>query len=116
MTAQFSTATVSAGSGATNITMTLSLPSKSANERPRGPFSGGTLPVSLGLIVLPFAGMRKARSRLAKLVIVTVASAALAAGLNGCGGANFSPQNFSFTVTAASGSLTHSVTPQLTVQ
>jgi len=116
MTAQFSPATVPAGSGATGVTMTLTLPSSSANERRRGPFGGGTLPVALGLILLPFAGMRKGRARLAKLVMVIVAGAALAAGLSGCGGAKLSPQSFSFTVTAASGSLTHSVTPQLTVQ
>jgi len=48
--------------------------------------------------------------------VLAVMGAALAAGFTGCGGAKLSSQNFSFTVTAASGSLSHSVAPQLTVQ
>jgi hypothetical protein len=43
-------------------------------------------------------------------------SAALALGLAGCGGTSLSSRSFSFTVSAASGSLTHSVAPELTVQ
>jgi hypothetical protein len=40
--------------------------------------------------------------------------AALAVGFMGCG-VKITPQNFSFSVTATSGSLSHSLTPQLTV-
>jgi hypothetical protein len=40
---------------------------------------------------------------------------ALAVGFTGCG-AKTASQNFSFSVTAASGSLSHSLTPGLTVE
>jgi hypothetical protein len=117
MTAAFSQATVNASSGTTTVTLTVSLPGKAKNESPLGPFGKGAAPVALGFVLLPFVGrLRKGRERLAKLAIVVVATAALALGFTGCGGATFAAQSFSFTVTAASGSLSHSVTPQLTVQ
>jgi hypothetical protein len=115
MTASFSPASVASGSAATVVTMTITLPGKSANERPRSPFGGGALPVVLGLILLPVAGkLRKGRARLARLAALLVIVAALAEGFTGCG-TKTSPQNFSFSVTASSGSLSHSLTPQLTV-
>jgi hypothetical protein len=115
MTASFSPATVTSGSASTVVTMTITLPGKSANERPRRPF-GGALPVALGLILLPFVRrMRKARARLARLVVLLMIGATLAVGFTGCG-TKTSPQNFSFSVTATSGSLSHSLTPGLTVE
>jgi hypothetical protein len=116
MTASFSPATITAGSAATTVTMTITLPGKAANERPRSPFGGGALPVALSVILLPIAGrMRKARARLARLMVLLVIGAALAVGFTGCG-AKTSPQSFSFSVTAASGTLSHSLTPGLTVE
>jgi hypothetical protein len=47
--------------------------------------------------------------------VLFVIGAALAVGFTGCG-ATTSPQSFSFTITAASGSLSHSLTPGLTVE
>ena len=115
-TATFSPATVTANSGTTTVMLTIALPGSSANERPRGPFGGGPLLVALGLVLLPFIGrLRKGRVHLARLAVLVVIGAALAVGFTGCGG-KLAPQNFSFTVTAASGSLSHSLTPQLTVQ
>jgi len=115
MTASFSPATIPAGSAATTVTMTITLPGKSGNEQPRSPF-GGALPVALGLALLPFAGrMRKARARLARLMVLLVIGAALAVGFTGCG-AKTSPQSFTFSVNAASGTLSHSLTPGLTVE
>jgi hypothetical protein len=96
--------------------MTITLPGKSAYEQPRSPFGGGALPVALGLVLLPFAGrLRRGRARLARLAVLFAIGAALAVGFTGCG-AKTSPQNFSFTITAASGSLSHSLTPGLTVE
>jgi hypothetical protein len=120
MTASFSPATISSGSAATTVTMTITLPGKAANERPKSPFGGafpmGLGPVALGLILLPFAGrMRKARARLARLMVLLVIGAALAVGFTGCG-AKTSAQNFTFSVTATSGALSHSLTPGLTVE
>jgi hypothetical protein len=117
MTAVFSPATVNARSGATNVTLTVSLPTNSANAVPLGPLGKGAAPVALGLMLLPFLGrLRKARKQLMRLTILVVAGAALAVGVTGCSGVTFKAQALSFTVTAASGSLSHSVTPQLTVQ
>ncbi|MGD1065080.1 MAG: Ig-like domain repeat protein [Terracidiphilus sp.] len=116
MTASFSPATITAGSAATTVTMTITLPGKTANERPRSPFGGGALPVALSLILLPFVRrMRKARARLARLMVLLAIGAALAVGFMGCG-AKINPQNFTFSVTAASGTLSHSLTPGLTVE
>jgi hypothetical protein len=116
MAASFTPATVAANSGSSAVTLQVTLPAKGANESPRGPFGTRTLPVALGLILLPFAGrLRKGRAKLARLSMLVIAGALLAVGLTGCG-AILSSQSFSFTVTAASGSLSHSVAPQLTVQ
>jgi hypothetical protein len=116
MTASFTPATIAAGSAATTVTMTITLPGKAANERSRSPFGGGALPVALGLILLPFAGrMRKAHARLVRLMVLLVIGAGVAVGFSGCG-AKTSPQSFSFSVTAASGTLSHSLSPGLTVE
>jgi hypothetical protein len=117
MTAVFSPAMLNAGAGTTTVTLTISLPAKSANELPGGPLGKGAAPMALALVLLPFVGrLRKGRARLMRLMVLVIASGALALGLSSCGGAKLSPQDFSFTVTAASGSLSHSVTPELTVQ
>ena len=116
MTASFSPATISGGAPSTIVTVTITLPGKAANERPRSPFGGGALPVALGLMLLPFVRrMRKARARLVRLVVLLAFGAALAVGFTGCG-AKTSSQKFSFSVTAASGALSHSLTPGLTVE
>ena len=123
-TATFSPATISAGSPATNVTLTISVPVQSAAEPVRGPFGGGALPIALGLILLPFAGrLRKASRRLsgmACLAVLSVASAALLAGLAGCGGGSKStppaPVSYTLTVTATAGTLSHSTTLNLTVE
>ncbi len=116
-TAAFSPATVAANSGATTVTLQLTLPASAALERPRGSLGKGLLAVTLGFILLPFAGrLRRGRARLVRLAVLAAVSAALVTGFAGCGSAKFSPQNLSFTVNAASGSLSHSVSAQLTVK
>jgi len=116
MTATFTPITVAASSGATTVTLEVTLPSKSANEPPRGPFGGGALPLALGLVLLPFTSrLRKAQSHSSRLAVLVALSAALALGFTGCG-AKLSSENLSFTVTASSGSLSHLVTAHLTVK
>jgi len=115
--ASFSPSSVSASSGATTVTLTLKLPGNAALDPPRSPFGGRTLPIALGLLLLPFTRkLRKERAHLARLAVLAAIGAALALGFTGCGGAKLSPQNLSFTVSAASGSLSHSVTAQVTVK
>ena len=116
MASTFSPSTLAAGTGTATVTLEVTLPEASTVERLRGPLSGGALPVALGLILVPFAGrMRRGRAGLTRLVVVAALSAALALGMMGCGG-KLSSENLSLTVTAASGSLSHSVAAQLTVK
>ncbi len=83
-TASFTPSTVSASSGATNVTLEVKLPGNAALERPRSPFGGGALPVALGLVLLPFVGrLRRGRAKLARLVVLAVIGAAIGAGLHG---------------------------------
>ena len=107
---------VAAGSGTTVITLEVSLPERAADARSRSPLGGVALPVALGLILLPFAGKaRRRRGGLIGLLVLAALSATLALGTIGCG-AKLSSENFSFNVTANSGSLSHSVTAHLTVK
>jgi hypothetical protein len=116
MTASFSTPVVAAGSSTTNLTLQVFLPGKSAMQPPRGPFGRGSLPVALGLILLPLAGrLRKAAHRFRKMALLALAGAALAVGISGCQ-LSFTPQTFPLTVTATSGTLSHSTTVNIIVQ
>jgi hypothetical protein len=116
LTAVFTPATVAANSAATDLTLQVGPPGKAAVQTPHRPFRGGALPIALGLILLPFAGkMRKRAFRWYGLAALALAGAALAVGLAGCG-VNLTPQTSTVTITAASGSLTHSITVSLTVE
>jgi subtilase family serine protease len=126
----FSPATMAAGSGDTNVTLTVTAPGVAAAQPLRKPFGGGLLPMALGLIALPFAGsLRRAGRRwkgMVCLLVMGLAGAALAAGLAGCGGGGSAggggggggggSQSYTLTITATSGSLSHSTTVNLTVE
>jgi hypothetical protein len=116
-TASFSPVTLSAGSGATTIMLSVQLPGKAALDEPARPFKGSALPIALCLILLPFAGrLRKVARRWRNLAVVALLGVALVVGLNGCGGTNLKAQPYSLTVTAASGPLSHTLPLKLTVQ
>jgi hypothetical protein len=117
-TATFSPSTVSAGSGATTVTLQVQLPGSAALEPAARPFGGGALPIAFCLVLLPFAGKsRKTARRWRSLVVLALLGAALAVGLNGCGGKNsLKSQAYALTVTAASGGLSHTTGLTLTVQ
>jgi hypothetical protein len=115
-TVVFTPAAVAVNSGATTVIMRVTPISLAAAQPQSGPFGNSSLPVALGLLLLPFAGMlRKASSRWFRLAVLAVASAALLAGSTGCG-FNYSPQDYTITITAASGSLSHTATVKLTVK
>jgi hypothetical protein len=109
---------VNAGAGTTTVTLNVQMPGKAALERPARPFAGGALPLALSLILLPFAGrLRKAARQWQRLAVLALIGAALAVGLNGCGGnGKLKSQDYTLTVTATSGSLSHTTTVKLTVQ
>ena len=117
-TASFSPATVTAGSGTTTVTLQVQLPGKAALEPAARPFGGGSLPLAFCLVLLPFAGkLRKTARRWRSLAVLALLGVALAVGLNGCGGKHsLKSQDYTLTVTAASGPLSHATTLKLTVQ
>jgi Beta-propeller repeat len=122
-TAVFSPSTVSAGAATTNAILLVTLPTQSAAQPLRNPFGRGALPVALGLLVLPFAGnWRKAAGRMNRMnwmIVLGLSSLAMIAGLTGCGssgGSGSSAQTYTLTITATSGSLSHSTTATLIVK
>jgi hypothetical protein len=127
VTGVFTPATVPANSGPTSAVLQVTSPDFAAMRASRRPFGGGALPVALGLILLPFAGtMRKIAlfsNRLgwnklgwSRMVLLALIGVALAVGVTGCNGVKLTPQTSTITITAAAGSLSHSVTASLTVQ
>jgi hypothetical protein len=111
----FSPATIAANSPPTTVTLTVTPKSLSAAPPPRGALPNRIWPIALGILLLPFAGLRKRAAWLRPLIVV-VSSAALAAGVNACGGVTYTPRSFSMTVTANSGALAHSANVQITVE
>jgi trimeric autotransporter adhesin len=82
-------------------------------------------PFALALLVFPLAFFRRIRGRGIRtllLLFVLLGGLAATAGLTGCGGYNGngflgqSPQNYTITITATSGSIQHSVSVMLNVQ
>jgi sugar lactone lactonase YvrE len=127
-TARFSPATIAAGAGSTQVTLTVTTPITmlSRNLPPRSPAEGARWPLAaVALLLLPLAGkFRRAGRRLSRrLALLLVGAAALTAvaALNGCGGTpsgyfGQAPATSSITVTGTSGSLNHSASVSLTVE
>ena len=120
-TANFNPNSIPVGAGSTNLTLTVTLPAKTAANFPTRPFGDGTFPVELALLLLPFAsrfrraGMGLRRSR--RVMLGALAALVMVTGLVGCGGGSSSPpQNYTLTVTATSGSFSQNTTLTLTVQ
>jgi len=116
MTAVLNPSVVAANSATSTVTLVVMLPGNSAAQPPPTPFGKGSLPVALGLILFPLAGrLRKAAHRFSRVVALVLASAALAVGLTGCH-ITYTPQSYSFTLSATSGSLSHTTTMDITVK
>lgn len=126
-TATFSPASIPANSPATNVTLTITLPAKLAAAPAHAPIGRVAVPVSLGLLLLPFAGRLrrtgKSWSKLACILLLTLAGATMAAGVSGCGGGSGSgststpkgPQTYTLLVSATSGTNVHTTSLTLTV-
>ena len=122
-TATFSPATIPASGGAQTVTVSIQTAAATAATS----FPGQALgTISLGLILLPFAGARRLRQsgkRLALfgcLVLLLAAGTVTTAGLTGCGASNgfFGEAQRTYTVilTATSGTVQHTTTVTLDVQ
>lgn len=135
----FSPAALTAGEGATTVTLTIDLPMTQAaadnmhpgirlakNDRGarRSNLVGRLAPLSLALILLPFAGRLRRAGRLLgrtlSAVLLLVTGIAAVAGISGCGSSNGffaqQQQTYSVTITGTAGALTHSATVSLTVE
>lgn len=119
-TATYSQASLAAGSPDTTVIIHLKQ-AGSASLLPSMLGGNNIYPVALGLLLLPFTGrlrrISKRWSQLACLLLLIAAGAAIATGVTGCGGATSPPSTtYTMTLTATSGSLSHSATLNLTVQ
>ncbi len=129
-TGTFTPASLPANSGATNVQLMVILPSLSAARPLRGPFRGGPMTLAFGLMLLPFAArlrrssvIRRSRQLNAwlRVALPAIAVAASLVGLSGCASRSSGfftqpSQTYTLTITATSGSLSHSTTATLTVE
>ncbi len=112
----FTPAKTRPGAEATNVTLNVNLYGSTQSTRNDNPFTPSRISIALGVLLLPFAGLMRKRARgWQRLVMLALASAALAIGLNGCGG-QLSPNNFAIEVIARSGNLKHTITATLTIK
>ncbi|MFL6427308.1 MAG: beta strand repeat-containing protein [Acidobacteriaceae bacterium] len=118
-TISFTPATVAANAGMTPSNVSV----QTAPQLAASNLQTKSLPILLGVLILPFAGsrrMRKGAGRYLWILIVILGGAAVTTGLTGCGTGNgfFGqiPQTYNITITATSGTIQHSVNVTLNVQ
>lgn len=112
-TYMFSPASIAANSPGTTVTLTVT-PKSLTQAVPERGMPRGALPIALGVVLLPFARLR--RRGWLRLFMIALCGVALTAGVNACGGVTYTPRSFSMTVTADSGALAHSANVQITVE
>jgi hypothetical protein len=115
-TVVFSPSVVASNSGTTTITMVVNTPSLTAAEPTRSPLRNGAIPLALGVVLLPFARRLRYARRWIQVLMLSVAGAAFALGVIGCGAITYTTRNFSMTVTAKSGNLSHTASVKLNVK
>lgn len=122
--ASFAPQVISAGSGTTNVILSIQTPAQTARLKQDHHFGGGFVPVALGMLLLPFSRrLRRSARKLGRggsLALLLLMGLGVMAGLTGCGtsGGFFdqSPKNYVVTVTATSGALQHTSTVTLNLQ
>ena len=121
-TATFSPQKIAAGSGTTNVVLSIQTPTAQSAQLERNRKLGRGLPVvALCLLLLPFGrGSRRLSKRLTRLssVVLLLAGAASLAGLTGCGADVYSvvPKTYTITVTSASALVSHTAQITLAVE
>jgi hypothetical protein len=123
-TATFSPQTIAAGSGATNVTLSIQVPAQTAMlERDRKLHAGLSL-VAFCILLLPFGGrIRRSGKRMLQLsgVVLLLVAAASFMGLTGCTAppgqfSSQSPQTYTITVTTTSASVSQTANVTLIVE
>lgn len=129
--ATFSPSSIKTGSGATTITLTIQVPNTTAALKVPN-FRHNRTPLYLGVILLPFADIKRNRTNREKrapqkrprpwlkLMLMMACALVAFAGITGCGSnAGFfahPSQNYTVTITGTAGALSHSTTVQLNVK
>lgn len=116
-TASFTPSTIAANGGATTVQMAVQTTAPMAQNR-GGPLGHG---IVLALLLLPFSMKRTVRVKLkGRMLLLALLLAGMTAAMSGCGSSNGfllqSPQTYTLTVSATSGTLVHSQTVTLNVQ
>ena len=113
---------IASGASATNLTLTVVTPNAVIAANHSDSFGRKLAPLSLALLLLPFAFARKRKmwQRYLSLLLLLAGGLAATMGVTGCGTASGyfgqAPTNFTITVTGAAGSLTHSTSVTLTLE
>jgi len=120
VTASFNPSSIAAGSAATSATLTLTASATAASPAKPLPWGAGGAS-ALALLLLPFAAGKRTRRtarRLSRVLLVLLALGAVGV-ISGCGAGGFfshATGSYTVTVTATSGSTTHTTNVTLTVQ
>jgi hypothetical protein len=116
-TASFTPSTVAVGGGATTVVMTVQTAAATA-QNSHSPFGRG---IVLALLLLPFGMKHSLRKKhIGKMLLFLLLLAGTTAAMSGCGSGSGlllqSPQTYTLTVTATSGTFVHNQTVTLIVQ
>jgi hypothetical protein len=111
--------TIAEGAEATNVTVAVQVPAATAAVRRSNTWAFGVWFPLLGMLLAPL-GIRCRRLPRKRVLLAALLLLASAGAWLGCGGSSHpaptQPTNHTITVTAASGSVSHSTTLTLTVQ
>jgi len=120
VTATFDPSTVTLGNTLQTVTVTLTAAALAALERPDlGSKASAPFLVALLLPLLGLGGVRRRLGRGSRLALILLLSLTAIAGLTACGNGGFfnhPPKTYKVTLTATSGTATHSTTFNLTVE
>lgn len=114
--------TIAAGAAATNVTVTVQVPARSALVHRSSPWALGVAFPLLGMFAIPFGIGRRRGFKPILLAALFFLGLTSTAAILGCGGgthtasATRQPTNYTITVTATSGSVSQSTALTLTVQ